>query len=493
MTKDQQVRLLMSLLNEGKPLATAAAKAGMSEPTARKYRRLKKLPSELRSPRNWRTREDPFAEVWSEIEQMLEIDGGLEAKTVFEELERSHPGRFKPGQLRTLQRRFHRWRALHGPSKEVFFPQAREPGVQCLSDFTDMTALYVTIAGEPFAHLCYHFVLAYSNWEWVTIAYSETFEALVEGLQVSLWELGAVPREHRTDNLSAATHNLKKQRGRAFNERYLEVLDHYAMVGSKNTPGNAHENGDVESAHHHFKRAVDQRLRLRGSRDFASLERYEAFLHKVARDRNARRTERLNEELAVMRSLPVRPLPAWREDFATVTRWSTVRVAKKSYSVPSRLIGERLKVRIYAAYIELWHGGDLVGVYQRLRGDEPYHIDYRHLIHSLVKKPGAFASYVYREALFPSLTFRRAYDVLSERKPRGADLEYLRLLRLAALTMESQVEQALAQALAAGELPDYDTIKAAVAPEQPRCPDIELNAPDLNEYDALLVGEAVGS
>jgi hypothetical protein len=152
MTTDQQVRLLMSLLKEGKPLSTAAAKAGMSEPTARKYRNLKKLPSELRSPRTWRTREDPFAEVWPEVERMLEIDGGLEAKTVFEELERRYPGRFQPGQLRTLQRRFHRWRALHGPAKEVFFPQIREPGVQCQSDFTDMTALYITIAGEPFAH-----------------------------------------------------------------------------------------------------------------------------------------------------------------------------------------------------------------------------------------------------------------------------------------------------------------------------------------------------
>lgn len=491
MTTDQQVRLLMSLLNEGKPLATAAAKAGMSEPTARKYRRLKKLPSELRSPRTWRTRDDPFVEVWGEVERMLEIDAGLEAKTVFEELERRHPGRFKAGQLRTLQRRFRRWRALNGPAKEVFFPQVRKPGVQCLSDFTDMTSLYVTIAGEPFAHLCYHFVLAYSNWEWVTIAYSETFEALVEGLQVSLWELGAVPREHRTDNLSAATHNLKQQRGRAFNERYLEVLSHYSMVGSKNTPGNAHENGDVESAHYHFKRAVDQRLRLRGSRDFASFEHYERFLHKVARDRNTPRADRLAEELAVMRPLPARPLPACREAFATVTRWSTVRVVGKSYSVPSRLIGERLKVRIYAAYVELWHGSDPVGVYQRLRGDEPYHIDYRHLVHSLVKKPGAFSRYVYREALFPSVTFRRAYDALKENKPRGADLEYLRLLRLAAMTMECEVEQALTETLAAGRLPDYAAIKAAVAPEVLRCPEIELTAPDLGEYDALLADRAV--
>ena len=492
MTTDRQVRLLMSLLKKGTPLVTAAAKAGMSEPTARKYRRVKKLPSELRPVRTWRTREDPFAEVWPDVERMLELDGGLEAKTVFEDLQRRHPGRFTAGQLRTLQRRFRQWRALHGPAKEVFFPQVREPGVQCQSDFTDMRQLSVTIGGEPLAHLCFHFVLAYSNWEWVAITYSETFEALVGGLQASLWELGAVPTEHRTDNLSAATHDLKRAGGRVFNERYLEVLEHYGMEASKNTPGNAHENGDVESAHRHFKRAVDQRLRLRGTRDFASLEQYEAFLHQVVATRNAQRQERLTEELAVMRSLPVRPLPAWREEFATVTRWSTVRVARKAYSVPSRLIGERLRARVFAAHIELWRGTDRVGVYRRLRGEEPYHIDYRHLIHTLVRKPGAFASYVYREALFPSLTFRRAYDALRESRPRGADLEYLRLLRLAATTMECQVESALARTLEAGLRPDYERIEAAVAPRQPsRPPELEQKLPDLNAYDALLADAKV--
>ena len=147
MTTDWQVRLLMSLLKEGTPLVTAAAKAGMSEPTARKYRRVKKLPSELRPVRTWRTREDSLGEVWPDVERMLELDGGLEAKTVFEELQRRHPGRFTAGQLRTLQRRFRQWRALHGPSKEVFFPQVREPGVQCQSDFTDMRQLSVTMGG----------------------------------------------------------------------------------------------------------------------------------------------------------------------------------------------------------------------------------------------------------------------------------------------------------------------------------------------------------
>ena len=486
MTTDQQVKLLMSLINEGKPLSMAAVKAGMSEPTARKYRRLKKLPSEQKQPRAWRTREDPFVEVWPEIERMLDLDAGLQAKTVFAELERLYPGRFKAGQLRTLQRRFRIWRAHDGPPKEVFFPQVHRPGEQCQSDFTDMNALQVTINGEPYAHLCYHFVLTYSNWEWVTLAPSESFEALVEGLQTSLWELGLVPQEHRTDNLSAATHDLKGSRGRSFNERYLEVLDHYTMTGSKNNPGRANENGDVESSHHHFKRAVDQRLRLRGSRDFPDRSVYLRFLESVVTDRNRRRHGRLAEEQAVMRALPARPLPACRDEFATVTRWSTVRISKKAYSVPSRLRGERLHVRLFAMRVELSHQGEVVGVYDRLGRDESYRIDYRHLIHSLVKKPGAFARYVYREALFPTLNFRLTYDVLDEHMAHGAELEYLRILHLAAMTMESEVDAVLSDLLATGERPTFERVKAAVAPQRPACPEIELIPPDLGTYDALL-------
>jgi hypothetical protein len=349
-----------------------------------------------------------------------------------------------------------------------------------------MKALRVTINGAPYAHLCYHFVLTYSNWEWVTLAPSESFEALVEGLQASLWELGAVPLEHRTDNLSAATHDLKGSRGRSFNERYLEVLDHYAMTGSKNNPGRGHENGDVESSHHHFKRALDQRLRLRGSRDFPDRKAFQQFLESLVTDRNRRRAERLAEERAVMRALPARPLPACRDEFATVTRWSTVRIGKKAYSVPSRLRGERLHVRLFATRVELLHQGEVVGVYDRLGKDEPYRIDYRHLIHSLVKKPGAFARYMYREALFPTLNFRRTYDVLDAQMTHGADLEYLRILHLAAMTMEAEVDAVLRALLTKGERPTFDRVKAAVTPQRPPYPEIALTPPDLGAYDALL-------
>lgn len=481
----------MSLISKGLPLATAAAKAGMSEPTARRYRKLGKLPGAVRLEHDWRTRSDPFAEVWPEVEALLEQDGGLQAKTVFAELVHRYPGRFRAGQLRTLQRRFRNWRARRGPEREVYFTQVHSPGEQAQSDFTDMRDLGVMIAGEPFPHLCYHCVLTYSNWEYAAVCQSETLEALSEGLQGALWCLGGVPHEHRTDNLSAATHELRNSRGRGFTERYRELLAHYGMQASKNNPGQAHENGDVESAHGHFKRAVDQRLRLRGSRAFAKLPDYEALLQEVTGARNRERAERLAEERSQLQPLPVRPLPCCRELEVRVTRFSLIRVVGKTYSVPSRLIGHRLQVHLYANHLELRYQQALIGRLERLHGHGAACIDYRHIIHSLVRKPGAFRRYVYREALFPSLTFRRGYDALVESAAQRADLEYLRILRLAALTLESDVEAALAQLLAAGAVPSYERVKAQVLPATlPPCPELAIPVPDLQCYDALIGVEA---
>ena len=204
MVTDKQVRRLMKLINTEDTIATAASKAGMDEKTARKYFRLEKLPSEIAGPHTWRTRKDPFEDVWDGVQGLLEINPGLEAKTIFDDLQRRYPGRFSDGQLRTLQRRIKIWRALEGPSKEVFFPQIHYPGQLCQSDFTDMKKLGVTIQQEPFDHLIYHFVLTYSNWEAGSICFSESFESLSEGLQNALWELGGVPKSHRTDCLTTA-------------------------------------------------------------------------------------------------------------------------------------------------------------------------------------------------------------------------------------------------------------------------------------------------
>ena len=487
MTQDQQVRRLMSLIKNGMPLSTASAKAGMSEPIARKYRKAGKLPSELKKPHGWRTRLDPFGEVWSEIQGLLDRDRGLEAKTVFEEIQRRHPESFSAGQLRTLQRRFRDWRAFHGPEQEVFFQQVPIPAEQGQSDFTEMNSVKVTISGELLRHLIYHFVLPFSNWEQVSIAYSENFEALSEGLQQSLWTLGGVPLVHRTDNLSAATHELIRTGGRGFTERYRELLSHYGMKPSKNHPGNGHENGDVEQSHYRFRNAVDQRLRLRGSREFATIGDYRKFLQEVVEERNRCRAQKFQEELRHLRPLPARRLDAFREQMVRVTRTSLVRILNNAYSVPSRLIGYHLKARIYTDSIELEYRGQVIERLERLRGQDKNKIDYRHIIPSLVRKPGAFRRLAYREALFPSLVFRRTYDVLLEKSSGWADLEYLRILHLAATSWQCRVEQTLEKLLAEDRVPDYETVKLLGAETEPiTWPQVQIMKPDLAVYDQLI-------
>jgi transposase len=467
---------------------TAAAKAGMSERTARKYAHSGRAPSTAKVPHTWRTRSDPFAEVWPEVVALLQQDGGLQAKTIWMDLNERHGGRFSAGQLRTLQRRLMVWRATSGPDREVFFPQTHIAGEQGQSDFTDMRKLEVMIAGQLFPHLLYHFVLTYSNWESISICPSESFEALSAGMQSALWRLGGVPVEHRTDNLSAATHELSESRGRDFTERYQELTDHYDMRASRNFPGNAHENGDVESANGHLKNAIDQRLRLRGSRAFASREAYEGFLETCIQARNATRHARIEEERGHLRALPTRPLPAYRESYATVSRASAVRVLKHSYSVSSRLIGCQLRVRLHADVVELHYKGERVARMERLIGRDPHRIDYRHIIHSLVRKPGAFRRYVFREALFPTLEFRRTYDALVLQGTDQADLQYVRILHLAASDGEEAVRAVLADLLTRGTLPIYELVRAEI--RGPRTaygvPLLDMTAPDLSIYDRLL-------
>lgn len=498
MVTDEQVRLLMSLLKKGIPQVTAAAKAGMSERTARKFAHSGRAPSVAKVPHTWRTRPDPFVEVWPEIEALLRQDGGLQAKTVWRELNERHPGRFQTGQLRTLQRRFNAWRARSGPDREVFFPQIHLPGERAQSDFTDMGALAITIDRQPFPHLLYHCVLTYSNWESASICPSESFESLSAGLQAALWRLGGVPQEHRTDNLSAATHELADSRGRDFTVRYRELIDHYGLRASRNFPGNAHENGDVESSNGGLKTAIDQRLRLRGSRDFASRALYAAFIEACIDGRNATRSVRLEEERAHLHPLPVRPLASYREFYATVSRASVIRVVNRPYSVSSRLVGHRLRVRLHADIVELDYQGERVAVMDRLIGKGTRRIDYRHIIHSLVRKPGAFRSYAFRDDLFPRLEYRRAYDALLADADGQADFEYVRILQLAAADGEEAVRAALAELLDRAEVPSYEAVRAKVrGPRTPMgIPCLEVSDPDLSVYDRLLgadVAEAVAA
>jgi len=343
------------LVQTEKNFGIAAIMAGMDEKTARKYRKLGKLPSELEQQHTWRTRKDPFEDFWHEIKSMLEINPGLEAKTIFEDLQRRNPGRFADGQLRTLQRRIKIWRASGGPPKEVFFTQIHKPGLLGQSDFTHMNKLGITITGRPFDHLIYHFVLTYSNWESGTICFSESFESLSEGLQNALWELGGVPEKHRTDCLTTAVN--KTGHPEEFTRRYQDLLDYYGLNGCKTNPDSPHENGDVEQRHYRFKKAVDQALLLRGSRNFVDRREYDQFLSKLFKQLNSGRRKRFLQEQSVLHRLPKHRIDSCKKSSMKVGPSSTIRVNHNVYSVDSRLIGERIKVRLYADRLEIWYGG----------------------------------------------------------------------------------------------------------------------------------------
>lgn len=445
MVTDQQVRLLMKLSKTEKTLSITATKAGMDEKTARKYRGLKRLPSKVQVEHTWRTRKDPFAKVWAELEDKLGNNPGLQANTLFDDLQRRYPGEFADGQLRTLQRRVKVWRGLNGPGKEVFFSQKHEPGVLCQSDFTHMDSLGVTIARQPFRHLIYHFVLTYSNWETGTICFSESFESLAQGLQNALWELGGVPVVHQLDRMSAAVSNLSKRK--EFTKRYEALLRHYGVEGRKIQAGKANENGDVEQRHYRFKVALDQALMLRGSRDFATHKAYQAFSHQLFNRLNASRRDRLTEELKHLRLLPNRRLDASKKLRLRVGPSSTINIQGNAYSVHSRLIGERVEVRLSALHVEVWYAQKKVETMPRIRGRGQHQINYRHIIDWLARKPGAFEHYRYRDALFPSSRFRIAYDTLKEQSPATAHKEYLKLLYLAARETEVGVDERYAYCL----------------------------------------------
>jgi hypothetical protein len=483
---NRQVRKLMELLGKGKSLGTSAAKADMDEKTARKYRESGKLPSEMKIEHIWRTREDPFNEVWDGLKDKLEINNGLEAKTLFEDLQRRYPGRFADGQLRTLQRRIKMWRALEGPAKEIFFPQVHEPGELCQSDFTNMNLLGVTIQGQPFDHLIYHFVLTCSNWETGTICFSESFESLSEGLQNALWELGGVPKMHRTDRLSAAVN--KPANPEEFTQRYKALLNHYNLQGHKIQAASPNENGDVEQRHYRFKKALDQSLMLRGSREFSSREEYAEFLRKLFAQLNAGRMDRFKDEHEVLRRLPLKRLDSCKRLKVRVGPSSTIRVNHNVYSVHSRLIKEEIEVRLYVECLEIWYAQQRIETVPRLRGESKYHIQYRHIIDWLVRKPGAFENYRYRDALFPTHRFRMAYDWLKERKPSKAAKEYLGILHLAARRNEAMVDYALGNLIDEEQPITIDAVAGIMncLDQIPSPAEVIIEKVDLGVYDVLL-------
>jgi hypothetical protein len=487
---DQQVCLYMKIRKK-KSQSLAAAKAGISERSARRIESAVRLPSQ--NPRRyWRSRADPFAQVWdAEVVPLLKGAPKLMAVTLLRKLQDDHPDRFPDGVLRTLQRHIRRWRALEGPPKEVFFPQEHAPGHRGLSDFTATGELRVTIANAPFAHLLYHFVLAFSRWEHAEVVEGgESFEALSQGLQNALWQAGGAPQEHRSDSLSAAFKNLAEEED--FTARYTGLLDHYGMVGTRNNRGLSHENGSVEASHRYLKEALEQALLLRGHRDFADRPAYAAFVREAVMRRNRRNAASFRIEREQLQDLPERRTTDFVEEEARVTRCGTFTVRAILYSAPSRLIGQRLKVRLYSDRLECYLAGSLVLTLARGArspgSGRGRMIDYRHFIGALKRKPQAFKGLVFRDALFPRETYRRTWEQLDLKlPPRQACQTIVALLEMAARDgVEAVLAQRLEALLAAGELPEVKRLREEFAPRQTALPAICVEVPAVSLYDALL-------
>jgi hypothetical protein len=480
---------MMRERRKGRTQEQAAVKANIkSRKTVARYERLGQLPSELKQPRQYRTRADPFADDWPQVEQMLNAAPELEAKTLFEWLCEQSPGKYQEGQLRTLQRRVADWRALNQEQVAVL-EQVHQPGEVLQSDGTWLSELEITIGGEVFKHILIHCVLPYSNWEWGVIAQSESLLAYQRALQKTLFKLGAVPRYHQTDNASAMTYQVRGQRGeRAYNPGYLDLLNHFGLEPRTIHVGCLEQNGDIEASNGSLKRALEQHLLLRGSRDFATQEAYEQFLESVMEQRNQGRQTRLTEEMVAMQPLTAQTLPAYQEVRVKVNRAGLIRVQNNSYSVPTSLIGHQVRVRIYEWHLAVYYRQQQIETMARLVGQKKQQINYRHLIDTLLRKPGGFRNYRYREALFPSLIFRQVWEQLNQwYAPRKADLAYLRILRLAVRHSENEVAAALSLLLTHTTRWDDLDVEQLLHPQRvtttPLVPPPKI---DLSQYDRLL-------
>lgn len=472
--------------------AAAAAKASISIATAYRIENDPRLPSQRKAPRE-RRRPDPLGGIFeAEVVPMLQASPGLRSIAIFEEMIRRHP-ELGGGIRRTLERRIRSWRAIHGAEREIIFRQVHEPGRMGLSDFTDMGDAGIAIAGAALDHRLYHFRLAYSGFEHAHVVLGgESFVALAEGLQNALWSLGGAPREHRTDSLSAAFRNLDTQACTDLTRRYEEFCRHYGMTPSRNNTGIAHENGAIEGPHGHLKRAIQDALLMRGSADFADLAAYRGFIDEIVSRRNVRNAKRIDLERAELQPLPGQRTSDYEEVGVRVTSSGGFTLRKVFYTVPSRLIGHRLRVHLFDDRLDLFIGGTPLMTLTRGRphpsGKHDQVVDYRHVIHSLRRKPMALLSLVYRDRLFPRDAYRRTFEALLMRLPeRQACRVMTDLLALAhERGCESELADQLSTALETGQLPDMAALRAHFAPDPAALPNVEIQLVPLNVYEALI-------
>ncbi len=489
---DQQIGLYMSLRNQGKLQITAAAKAGISESSARRIEKGEILPTQ-KAKRHWSTRKDPFSDIWeSEIVPMLSKDPDLQPKTLFEYLQDKYPGKYQNSKERTFQRRIKKWKGQYGKGKAVMFLQRQIPGRMGLSDFTTLKNARITIKKDPLDHILYHFRLIFSGWCHVKVILGgESFAALSEGLQDALWRLGGVPIEHRTDSLSAAFKNLDKDALKDATNRYKELFSHYNLLSTRNNKGESHENGGIESPHGHFKNRIVQALLLRGSSDFESVKAYQQFLDHIINRVNRNNQDKITEESQHLQRLPLRKTIDYTEEVHGVSTSSTIKVKRCLYTVPSRLIGESLRVHVHHDRLDFYLGTSHVHSAVRVYGEgkkRARNVDYRHVINSLERKPQAFRYSQLRDDFLPTETYKTIWNWIDTAlEPRKACKIMVGILALANRgNCEERLGRHLLKMKEQNDIPSIHELRNKFAPCKNEIPKIEIRTVSGSDYNVLI-------
>jgi len=484
---DQQIRIYMNERKSGKTQPQAAAKANLSE---RSGRRIDKgaMTIESKNERHWRTREDPLETYWQSVVcPLLEEDPELTPITLHEHLCEIYPDQYDTSSLRTLQRRVKQWRLVHGPEKEVIFRQEKILGEMGISDFTLLKDIVIRIRGEIFDHRLYHYRLVYSGWRFVKVIHGgESFAALSSGLQDAFWQCGGVPKEHRTDSLSAAYNNQSEKT--QFTAQYESLSRHYGFKPTRNNPGVSHENGAIESAHAHLKQRMRQAILLRGSHDFESLEAYQSFIEQIVVKLNRQHKTRIDEERSQLGPLPKHRTHDYSELAVLVTSSATITVKRVLYTVPSRLIGSHLRVHIHDDKLALYAGHELVAELPRLYAKGTLRlrrVDYRHVIDSLAKKPQAFRYSLLRDDLLPSADYQTIWQYVDTHLESKKACKYIvSVLSLAASEdCESELGRYICQGITKQQLPSLDHCREHFSHVPAQYPVTQPYQQSLADYD----------
>ena len=502
---NQQVKLYMkyqATTNLSK--AVCAAKSGFSERSATTIDQGKHHSQLPYTPRQYKTRTSDLDNIWETVlVPMLDDNPSLQPKTLMLYLQRTYLDKdglsiYTDSQLRTLQRKVSEWKALNGPSKDIMFPQEHYPGVQALSDFTSMNSINILIANEPLVHMLYHFRLVYSKYSYIKVILSgESFQALSEGLQEALYEIDGSPQEHRTDSLSAAYKNDQYIPNDDLTDSYNDLCSYYNMSPTRNNKGVSHENGSVESSHGHLKNRIRQEILLRGSNNFETLEGYEQWIHTIVQNSNKRNSKNFKIEQQYLQKLPINKSVDFEIKSVKVSSHSMINVKHMYYSVPGRLVGYTVTLHIYQKVIVGYIGANKAFSLERKYISEcsnRYIIDYRHVIHALVRKPKAFRSCKYRDSLLPSYDFKQIW--LHLEKSCDIDSANRIILRLLKLSYdhdcESRLTKACIQLISKNKAISIECLESEFNTSNPILPTTSCNQHSLHGYDKLLKVNVTG-